>query len=158
LLVLALLAFLFALFLPAVLKLRAAAARSQSGNNLRQIVLAMHNCNDTYTKLPPLAGPFPANTPSRRTIFFYLLPFVEHDNLYRNARDGAGYSVWVNNTYAAVVPTFLNPQDPTGGPTHRHEGGLGLSSYAANFQVFGDPMKNTFLGEAKIPATFADGT
>jgi type II secretory pathway pseudopilin PulG len=158
LLVLALLAFLFALFLPTVLKIRAAAARSQSGNNLRQIAIAMHSCNDAYNALPPLAGPFPAQTPSRGTVFFYLLPFVEQDNVYKNGFDGQGYSVWVNNTYATVIPTYLNPLDPTGEPTHRSAGGLALGSYAANFQVFGDPTQNTFQGAARIPVTFTDGT
>jgi hypothetical protein len=160
LVVLALLAFLFALFLPAVLKIRAAAARTQSGNNLRQITLAMINCADTYNgQMPPLAGPFPANTAYRGTVFFYILPFIEQDNVFKlSLGEGQVYSVWNGNTYGVVIPTYLNPQDPTGGQTHRSAGGLALCSYAANFQVFGDPAQNTFHGQPRFPASIPDGT
>src|SRR5262249_35814525 len=90
LIILALLALLFALLLPAAVKVRQAAARSQCSNNLRQLVLAMHNMHDTYALMPPLAGPFPANNPSHGTLFFYMLPFIEQDNLYKNAHGQDG--------------------------------------------------------------------
>jgi prepilin-type processing-associated H-X9-DG protein len=158
LLILALLAILLGLLLPAVQKVREAAARAQCGNNLKQQALAMHNANDTYGKLPPLAGSFPKKEGSQGTFFFYLLPFIEQDNLFQNASDGKGnYSVWVNDTYSRVIPTYLCPSDPTGGNNHLHDGWLAESSYAANFQAFGDRQKNSLEGAARIPVTFTDG-
>jgi type II secretory pathway pseudopilin PulG len=156
LVVLALLAILLGLLLPAIEKVREAASRAQSQNNLKQIILAMHNANDTYGKLPPLAGPFPAND-GDGTFFFYILPFIEQDNVYKSAFDGKAYSIWTNEVYKILIKTYLSPADRSGGKEPLHDGWLARSSYAANFQVFGDRKNNTLNGSPKIPASFPDG-
>src|SRR5690242_12281870 len=89
LVVIAIIAVLIGLLLPAVQKVREAAARAQCSNNLKQLGLAVHNCNDSYRKLPPLYGWFSTanNTPQNNagigSVLFHLLPFIEQDTLYK---------------------------------------------------------------------------
>jgi hypothetical protein len=72
--------------LPAVQKVREAAARAQSQNNLKQIGLACHNYNDARGALPPAVGTQPnplAQGGVTGTALFYLLPFLEQDNAFQ---------------------------------------------------------------------------
>src|SRR5262249_47181370 len=96
LVVIAIIALLIGLLLSAVQKVREAAARAESSNNLRQIGLAVHACHDQHGSLPPGWGYFPGG-PSDATlrggttglgnVFFHLLPFIEQGNLYRSSAE-----------------------------------------------------------------------
>jgi prepilin-type N-terminal cleavage/methylation domain-containing protein len=84
LVVIALLGVLLGLLLPAVQKVRAAAARIQCTNNLKQIGLALHNYHDTNSALPPGVTSSRSGDPYRRMAWLTrLLPFLEHDPLWR---------------------------------------------------------------------------
>jgi prepilin-type N-terminal cleavage/methylation domain-containing protein len=163
LVVIAIIAILIGLLLPAVQKVREAAARTTTRNNLKNIVLACHNCNDTYKRLPPAwqhqNPPASGTSPfgGRGNVFFYLLPFIEQDNLYKASITGNTYqgtpatgtaqpdgaSTYTppgasNSVIHAVVPPYLSPSDFTQS-TGVLPNGCGVSNYAANYLVFGKP-------------------
>ena len=152
LVVLAVLLVLLGLLLPAVQKVREAAARISCDNNLKQITLGTINCADTYDgKLPPSIGPY-VNANRDGTVFFFILPFIEQDNLFKIASDDKGNaSPWTNGVYTATIKTYVCPSDGSGGQQHLYDGWLGTSSYAANFLALG-------TASARYPASFTDGT
>ena len=150
LVILGILLFLLGFLVPVVQRVRSAASRSQSLNNLKQLALALHATNDVYKKLPPVVGSFPVMNEKKGTLFFHILPFIEQDNVYRRAEG----DVTRNATYGMIIPTFLNPKDKSAPPNNRYKGWLATTSYAANWMVFG----HTDGGTASIPRTFPDGT
>ena len=175
LVVIAIIGVLIGLLLPAVQKVRAAAARIQCANNLHQIGLACHNCHDTYRKLPPAFGWFPqAGTPGSGwgNVFFHLLPYVEQDALYRSSAVPAPLSTYMATSSGVIthpVKTYVCPADPSALGGFAAQGPLGKTDYAAgcyaaNVQVFGVVTNATngtvsgYQGAAQIPATFLDGT
>ncbi|HTU89859.1 MAG TPA: DUF1559 domain-containing protein [Gemmataceae bacterium] len=157
LVVIAIIAILIGLLLPAVQKVREAAARTQDANNFKQQCIALHMCNDTYGILPPAYNNFPnpngAMGPpaGMGTLQYFLLPFLEQQNLYN--------SVAMSSDYAQNTPlkVFMSPSDPTmpsSGLVIMMGETCGACSYASNYVVFG----NNAGGSAKIPSTFSDGT
>ena len=153
LVVIAIIAILIGLLLPAVQKVRDAAARAQSQNNLKQVGLAINNIGGTYnTQLPPSYGSFPMNGPYG-SLFDFMLPFIEQQNLYNQYNPGpGGYfgglgATGTPNPIAAVVKPYVAPADPTNNTNSLP----GLTSYASNYLLFGSTG-------ASLPASFQDGT
>ncbi|HEX4608293.1 MAG TPA: DUF1559 domain-containing protein [Urbifossiella sp.] len=180
LVVIAIIAILIGLLLPAVQKVREAAARSKCSNNIKQLGIATHSCNDTFGVLPP-AGAAGNNNNSVGTINrialgktataqFLLLPFLEQNSLYNTVITGGGnvnsVTVPPNNLYAynTILAAFRCPSDPspaggTGlGNPNGPDGTWAVSNYVSNYLVFGNPAANTQEGTSSIPASFQDGT
>src|SRR5580693_3170098 len=86
LVVVAIISVLIALLLPAVQEAREAARRTQCRNNLHQLAIAAHNYCDISQVFP--AGQMRLNFPTKPkfrgyTMFVYLLPYIESNNLYQ---------------------------------------------------------------------------
>jgi prepilin-type N-terminal cleavage/methylation domain-containing protein len=142
LVVIAIIAILIGLLLPAVQKVRDAAARTQCTNNIKQLGLAVHNYNDTFTKLPALW--FSGGQTPQASLHYLLLPFIEQQNIYNAA---GGYS---SNQAGSQVKSFICPGDPTE-PSNTFNG-WAATNYAGNITVF-NPN-----GTGTIVTAMPDGT
>jgi len=153
LVVIAIIAILIGLLLPAVQKVREAASRTQSANNLKQIGIAFHSYHDTNGEMPHngtwnnsawLWGPFQGNqwvyTPPTPNVSpgctwaFKLLPFIEQGNLYNNFN------------FTTPIKTYMDPGRGGTGLTATPWGGAydgtiystgPVTDYAANSMLIG---------------------
>lgn len=137
LVVIAIIAILIGLLLPAVQKVRGAAARMTCGNNLKQINLAAMNHESALGYLPPAAG-----TNSYSGTLAYLLPYIEQDNVYKQIpqqvlQDQPGYYwFWysVSPSYSKIK-TYRCPSDPLG--DSEPQSGTFLYLYTQDYTLYG---------------------
>jgi prepilin-type N-terminal cleavage/methylation domain-containing protein len=157
LVVIAIIAVLIGLLLPAIQKVREAAARIQCANNFKQIGLAVHDYASALGTVPGFSQYVRMNPGSNREIciFYSLLPYLEQDNLvtlsHSTAQKNQGYS-WPGSSYTdfcvligqTLIKVYLCPSDGTN-PSHLDAGSVNnygplyaTGSYSANVLVF-DP-------------------
>jgi hypothetical protein len=126
-----------ALLVPAVQKVREAAARMQSINNMKQLALASHSYHDANKALPPAIGEAGGQDGPAH---FHILPYMDQLPLYQ-AADGAS---WKNGTYGKVLNVLLDPRDESS-PDHLYKNWLATTNYAVNWMVFREG-KQTLAG------------
>jgi prepilin-type N-terminal cleavage/methylation domain-containing protein len=165
LVVIAIIAVLIGLLLPAVQKVREAAARTQCANNLHQLGIAIHNSHDSYHSFPPLYGPFMGpNSPG--ALFFWLLPYVEQQNLFNLSQPVGYYEYGLAGNFGGdisqpiadqPIKMYLCPSDPGNNPAQMWTNGWATGNYVANWQLFANPATWDTSVLVRMPATFVDG-
>jgi len=126
LVVIAIIAILIGLLLPAVQKVRDAAARMSCSNNVKQLGLGVANYAGTYNDaLPPLLN---QSFGGNMTLFEAILPYIEQNAIYQLGISNTG-NVWSNITNK-VVKTYLCPSDSTANTSS-----TGISSINASWSV-----------------------
>ena len=163
LVVIAIIAILIGLLLPAVQKVREAAARSTSTNNLKQIGIAGNTFNDTFGRLPGVGGPTENGSPFAPQVarvdsrakgsgspFYRMLPYLEQDALFRAPTTNVAIKVFLEPSRAR---TGVWTSGATMGPQ---------TDYAYNGRVGGSDGTTIAMADAAeafgVNLNMSDGT
>jgi prepilin-type N-terminal cleavage/methylation domain-containing protein len=154
LVVIAIIAILIGLLVPAVQRVREAAARTATMNNLSQMGKATHLSHDQYKKFPPYAGIYGAKA-TPLTFHGHLLPFVDQNSIYS-----------MPNPNGVVAP-YLSTMDPTQTGSGLGANNLSACNFPVNIRLFysnGGGLANSTLQTGqlnlvypKLPGSFPDG-
>jgi len=153
LVVIAIIAILIALLVPAVQKVREAAARTQCTNNLKQIGLGCHAFHDTYKKLPSAYLLRPGigwndDVNAGPPWSVMILPYIEQSALYnlasvsiKNYQSGTNDQNWRNIVKGVTIPIYLCPseanRDIQGNAPNGNGSGWARGNYGANAGPWG---------------------
>jgi len=137
--VIAIIAVLIGLLLPAVQKVREVARRMQGTNNVKQVGLAVHQYQDVHEGRLPVGR--------SHATFYFILPYLEHGNYYAEVEAGTRP---YNNDYE--IKYYLSPADPTLTTPDLRKG---MASYAYNAQVYVAEITRKL--KPTILSTFTDG-
>jgi len=161
LVVIAIIAILIGLLLPAVQKVREAAARMQCSNNLKQIGLAIHNYASANNDYLPTGGEGtgPTTGGGLQTVmdnvstWTMLLPYLEQGNVYQQINTSLRYSAQVTAQggnvdtgsgniapFNSVIKTFVCPSNPSAGNGGKDTQGFGICDYMPTVYTDIDPI------------------
>jgi len=155
LVVIAIIAILIGLLLPAVQKVREAAARMACSNNLKQMGTAIHNyASANQDKIPPHVK-YEGSGVAWAPFHYALLPYIEQDNVYRKSLNSG--ASWGAGNHASTIKTFACPSDSSYNNGISPFAGWAVSSYSTNSYLWPTYVYEPTTGTYTTPAKYNIG-